>query len=94
MSHDTDVSNHSDLSLIEFMTVTPTEDSAVFVGRSEAYGQIGIYGGHYLGQSLSAAFQTVPEPMLAQSYHGYFLNRRPAILIRCGCGCECPGARR
>ena len=73
MSHDTDVPNHSDLSLIDFMTVTPTEDAAVFVGRSEAYGQIGIYGGHYLGQALSAAFQTVPEPMLAQSYHGYFL---------------------
>lgn len=63
----------SDLSLIEFMTVEPTDDAHVFVGRTEPYGKVGIYGGHYLGQALSAAFQTVPEPMLAQSFHGYFL---------------------
>jgi len=73
MTNDTDVPNYSDLSLIEFMSVEPTGDPAEFVGRSEAYGKVGIYGGHYLGQALSAALQTVPEPMLAQSYHGYFL---------------------
>lgn len=73
MTTDTEAPSYPDLSLIEFMRVKPTDDATVFVGRSEPYGKIGIYGGHYLGQALAAAFHTVPEPMLAQSFHGYFL---------------------
>ena len=77
MTNDTtnnaDATSYPDLSLIEFMTVEPTDDPELFIGRSEPYGKLGIYGGHYLGQALAAALQTVPEPMLAQSFHGYFL---------------------
>ncbi len=62
-------------SLIELMTVLPTEDPATFTGITESYGMLGIYGGHFLGQSLSAGFATVEEPKLAQSLHGYFLRK-------------------
>ena len=61
-------------SLIELMTVRPVESADVFSGESEAYGPMGIYGGHLVGQALSAGFQTVDEPKLAHSFHCYFLR--------------------
>jgi acyl-CoA thioesterase-2 len=77
-----DLSNHipttspnGDLSLIELMSVTPTEEPMVFVGRANPYGVMGIYGGHFLGQALAAGLATVDEPKLAHSFHAYFLRR-------------------
>jgi len=32
-----------------------------------------VFGGQVLGQSLHAAYQTVPEDRLAHSMHGYFI---------------------
>lgn len=70
------------LSLAELMSVSPTEDSAVFIGRTEEYGMLGIYGGHFVGQALSAGFATVEEPKLAHSFHCYFLRKGdPAALL-------------
>lgn len=64
-----------DLSLAQLMRVAATEDEAVFVGRAVAYGRLGIYGGHFLGQALAAGFETVEAPKLAHSFHAYFLRR-------------------
>ncbi len=67
-----DPSHHS---LIELLTVIPTEDPATFTGLTESYGALGIYGGHFLGQALSAGLATVEQPKLAQSFHAYFLRK-------------------
>lgn len=64
------------LSLVELLTVEPAEGVDVFVGHSESYGVIGVYGGHLVGQALAAGLATVEEPKFAQSFHSYFL--RPA----------------
>ena len=64
-----------DLTLTELLAVTPTDEPDMFVGLTETYGQLGIYGGHFLGQALAAAFMTVEEPKLAQSFHAHFLAR-------------------
>jgi acyl-CoA thioesterase-2 len=45
-----------------------------FVGESFDYGPLRVYGGHLIGQALSAAFGTVPEPRLCNSLHAYFLR--------------------
>lgn len=45
-----------------------------FVGQAEDYGLIGVYGGHLVGQSLAAAFETVDQPKMAHSFHCYFLK--------------------
>jgi len=68
-------SPHADLSLIELMTVQPSKDPSVFIGRANPYGMMGIYGGHFLGQGLAAGLATVDEPKLAHSFHAYFLRR-------------------
>ncbi|MEZ5343056.1 MAG: hypothetical protein R2706_16915 [Acidimicrobiales bacterium] len=47
----------SNLTLAEFMSVLPTEDPSVFIGRTEEYGMLGIYGGHPAGQLLAAGFR-------------------------------------
>ncbi len=62
------------MNLSELMTVNPTGEQDVFVGTPESYGRLGIYGGHFVGQALSAALATVEEPKIAQSFHCYFLN--------------------
>lgn len=66
--------DNADLSLAELMAVEPADATDVFTGRTEAYGLLGIYGGHFLGQALAAAFETVDAPKLAQSFHAYFLR--------------------
>ena len=68
-------SPHAHRSLIDVMTPTPTDDALVFVGDPNPYGVIGIYGGHFLGQALSAGLATVEEPKLAHSLHAYFLRK-------------------
>ncbi|MCR9259975.1 MAG: thioesterase family protein [Pseudomonadaceae bacterium] len=61
------------LSLMQLMAVQAAEGEDHFLGQAEAYGLLGIYGGHFVGQALAAAFETVEEPKLAQSFHCYFL---------------------
>ena len=67
-------SSHADLSLTELMQVTPTENTDVFAAKTETYGPVGIYGGHFLGQAMAAGLATVEEHKLAHSYHAYFLR--------------------
>ena len=67
-------SSHIGLSLTELMRVNPTEKPDVFVAKTETYGPVGIYGGHFLGQAMAAGLATVEASKLAHSYHGYFLR--------------------
>ena len=66
--------DNAGLTLAELMRVEATDAPDIFTGRTEAYGLLGIYGGHFLGQALAAAFETVAAPKLAQSFHAYFLR--------------------
>lgn len=66
--------DNTGLALAELMSVEATDTPDIFTGRTEAYGLLGIYGGHFLGQALAAAFETVDAPKLAQSFHAYFLR--------------------
>lgn len=68
-------SPHAGTPLIDVLTPAPTEQPGVFEGLANPYGIMGIYGGHFLGQALSAAFDTVDEPKLAHSLHAYFLRK-------------------
>lgn len=68
-------SHNEHLDLITVMTPEPTDDPLRFVGLSNPYGAIGIYGGHFVGQALAAGLATVAEPKLAHSFHSYFLKR-------------------
>lgn len=45
----------------------------LFRGQSPDPGWGQVFGGQVLGQSLSAAAQTVPEDRAVHSFHGYFL---------------------
>ena len=56
------------------MSVTAGASDDVFVGLAESYGRLGIYGGHFLGQSMAAAFKTVDGLKRAQSFHSYFIK--------------------
>ncbi len=49
-------------------------DENQFRGQSQDLGWGQVYGGQVLGQSLSAAYQTVPSDRLAHSMHAYFLR--------------------
>lgn len=62
------------LSLQQLMAVVAEEGPDQFVGQTESYGVIGVYGGHFVGQALAAGFATVDEPKLAHSLHCYFLQ--------------------
>jgi acyl-CoA thioesterase II len=61
-------------SLVDVLTLKPGEQADHFIGSAEAYGVIGIYGGHFLGQALAAALATIEPNKLANSLHGYFLR--------------------
>lgn len=67
-------SSHENLSLIQLMQVSPTDNADVFAAKTETYGPVGIYGGHFLGQAMAAGLATVDEQKLAHSYHAYFLR--------------------
>lgn len=62
------------LTLPDLMRVSATPQPDVFNGRTDSYGVLGIYGGHFLGQALAAGFATVDEPKLVHSFHAYFLK--------------------
>ena len=59
-------------SLLDLLTLEK-KDTHHFVGQNykTAWGR--VFGGQVLGQSLHAAYQTVPEDRKAHSMHGYFI---------------------
>jgi acyl-CoA thioesterase II len=58
--------------LLELLKLEPIEEN-LFRGRSQDLGFRQLFGGQVLGQSLSAASQTVPQRHV-HSLHGYFLR--------------------
>ncbi|WNG17232.1 acyl-CoA thioesterase II [Cystobacter fuscus] len=59
--------------LLELLKLEPIEEN-LFRGRSQDLGFRQLFGGQVLGQSLSAASQTVPPHRPVHSLHGYFLR--------------------
>jgi acyl-CoA thioesterase-2 len=55
-------------------------EATVFRGRSQDLGWGRVFGGQVLGQALSAAEQTLPEPRPVHSLHAYFLRPGDAKL--------------
>ena len=65
--------------LVDLLTLEPIEEN-LFRGRSQDLGFRQLFGGQVLGQSLSAATQTVEEGRRVHSLHGYFLRPGDAQL--------------
>ncbi|HEX8441607.1 acyl-CoA thioesterase II [Archangium sp.] len=65
--------------LLELLTLEPIEEN-LFRGRSQDLGYRQLFGGQVLGQSLSAASQTVEPARHVHSLHGYFLRPGDASL--------------
>lgn len=65
--------------LVDLLTLEPIEEN-LFRGRSQDLGFRQLFGGQVLGQSLSAASQTVEEARHVHSLHGYFLRPGDAKL--------------
>jgi acyl-CoA thioesterase-2 len=65
--------------LVKLLALERIEEN-LFRGQSENLGWGRLYGGHVLGQALSAASQTVPSDRLVHSLHSYFL--RPGDVSR------------
>lgn len=65
--------------LVDLLSLEPIEEN-LFRGRSQDLGFRQLYGGQVLGQSLSAACQTVEEARHVHSLHGYFLRPGDASL--------------
>ncbi|NBA98109.1 acyl-CoA thioesterase II [Pseudomonas sp. R5(2019)] len=65
--------------LVDLLSLEPIEEN-LFRGRSQDLGFRQLYGGQVLGQSLSAASQTVEEARHVHSLHGYFLRPGDATL--------------
>ncbi len=59
--------------LIDILSLERIEEN-IFRGRSQDLGWGRVFGGQVLGQSLSAAEQTVPSDRPVHSLHGYFLR--------------------
>lgn len=64
----------TEIDLATLMAVSDTDEEDIFVGATESYGRLGIYGGHFVGQALAAGLASVDENKLANSFHCYFLN--------------------
>ena len=62
--------------LEELLTLLKLEkiEENIFRGQSQDLGFGGVFGGQVLGQSLSAAYRTVPPDRKAHSLHAYFLR--------------------
>jgi len=60
----------------ELMAILQLEriEENIFRGRSQDLGWGRVFGGQVVGQSLSAAEQTVPEGRSVHSLHGYFMR--------------------
>jgi acyl-CoA thioesterase-2 len=65
--------------LLELLKLEQIEES-LFRGRSQDLGFRNLFGGQVLGQSLSAASQTVDTERHVHSLHGYFLRAGDASL--------------
>lgn len=65
--------------LVSLLSLEPIEEN-LFRGRSQDLGFRQLFGGQVLGQSLSAASQTVEEARHVHSLHGYFLRPGDALL--------------
>jgi len=65
--------------LVDLLTLEAIEEN-LFRGRSQDLGFRQLFGGQVLGQSLSAASQTVEEARHVHSMHGYFLRPGDAAL--------------
>jgi acyl-CoA thioesterase-2 len=65
--------------LIELLALEKIEEN-LFRGQSQDLGWGQVFGGQVLGQSLSAAVQTVPADRHVHSIHAYFL--RPGAVDR------------
>ncbi|MDZ5604748.1 acyl-CoA thioesterase II [Pseudomonas sp. RP23018S] len=59
--------------LVDLLSLEAIEEN-LFRGRSQDLGFRQLYGGQVLGQSLSAASQTVEDARHVHSLHGYFLR--------------------
>jgi len=59
--------------LVELLRLEQIEQN-IFRGQSQDLGWGTVFGGQVLGQSLSAAEQTVPADHSVHSLHGYFLR--------------------
>ena len=59
--------------LVDLLSLEAIEEN-LFRGRSQDLGFRQLYGGQVLGQSLSAASQTVEQARHVHSLHGYFLR--------------------
>ncbi|MGK0361079.1 MAG: acyl-CoA thioesterase-2 [Bradymonadia bacterium] len=59
--------------LVELLTLEKIEEH-LFRGRARDLGWGTLFGGHVLGQALSAAGRTVPPDRLVHSLHSYFLR--------------------
>jgi len=68
--------------LEELLTLLKLEkiEENIFRGQSQDLGFGSVFGGQVLGQSLSAAYQTVSTERRAHSLHAYFL--RPGIATK------------
>lgn len=58
--------------LIKLLTLERVNDNT-FLGQNYQAPWGRVFGGQVLGQSLHAAYQTVPETQTAHSMHGYFI---------------------
>ena len=60
--------------LVELLTLEPLAKN-IFLGQNYQAPWGSVFGGQVLGQSLHAAYQTVPKDRIAHSMHGYFILR-------------------
>jgi acyl-CoA thioesterase-2 len=58
--------------LVQLLSLERIEEN-LFRGETQDLGWGQVFGGHVLGQALSAAAKTVPEDRHVHSLHGYFL---------------------
>lgn len=64
--------NESDVRVASLLELEPLE-KGLYRGQSWDLGFRALFGGQVLGQSLKAAYATVPEGRIAHSFHSYFL---------------------
>ena len=66
--------------LVELLTLEPLAEN-IFLGQNYQAPWGSVFGGQVLGQSLHAAYQTVPKDRIAHSMHGYFILSKAAGLF-------------
>jgi acyl-CoA thioesterase-2 len=61
-------------SLIDILSLTPTDEKSTWNGKNLWIGSPQVYGGQVLAQSIRAATQTVESNKQLHSMHAYFIN--------------------